>query len=149
MLIVSRQSFACFLVLAGAGCSAGDRPVRQRGLVTLEGQPLAGVTVTFMSENNKRPAWGVTDDEGRFELTTYDPKDGCLPGEYKIIVTAPAPPLPGDLPPGLVAPEVLNAARRAFPPIHPNYQSAEKTPLRRVVPAPAGDIVLGLNNNGS
>jgi hypothetical protein len=115
----------------------------------LDGQPLAGFTVTFISSDNKRPAWGVTDEEGSFELTTYDLKDGCLPGEYKIILTSPAPRLSGELPPGLVPAEVLHSPRRVFPPIHPNYQNAENTPLRRVLPAPEGDIELDLNKYGS
>ena len=85
-----RPLFGIAWLFALAGCSTEGRPVRQRGIVTLEGRPLAGFTVTFMSMQDKRPAWGVTDEDGRFELMTYDPKDGCLPGEYKIVLSSPS-----------------------------------------------------------
>jgi hypothetical protein len=120
------------------GCS--DGPVRQAGVVTLEGNPLAQVTVTFMSTENKRPATATTDQDGRFELTTANHGDGAFPGEYKVVVR----PATEGLPPG--APGAKSKKSTA---LHANYQDAKKTPLRRVVPAPDGEIKLELKNNGS
>src|SRR5437879_6432336 len=119
MLTPYRLFLGFALIVSMAGCSGNDRPVRQKVNVTLEGEPLAGVTVTFMSTANKRPAWGTTDEEGSFELTTYAAEDGAVPGEYKIIVNSATPPGAGDLPEGLISPEVIKASRRKLPPIHP------------------------------
>src|ERR1700737_3459055 len=46
MLVSLRPILGVALALGVAGCSAAGRPVRQKGVVTLEGQPLAGFTVT-------------------------------------------------------------------------------------------------------
>jgi hypothetical protein len=58
------------------------------GSVTLDGKPLSGATVTFMpvDATSGRMAGGITDDDGQFQLTTFDEGDGALPGEYKATV---------------------------------------------------------------
>jgi hypothetical protein len=38
--------------------------------------------------------YGYTDATGRFQLTTYEPNDGCPAGEYRVTVVWPQP-LPG------------------------------------------------------
>jgi hypothetical protein len=37
--------------------------------------------------DQSRGASGFTDNEGKFELTTYSPGDGALPGDYVITVS--------------------------------------------------------------
>ena len=50
-------------------------------------------------------AYGRTDAEGRFTLTTFDHSDGAVPGEYKVAITCivvehePNPKDPEHLPP--------------------------------------------------
>lgn len=81
------------LLLTGSvvcGCSggAGDRPVTvpAEGQVTLNGKPLANVKVTLMNPNSPRAATGQTDSNGRFELGTFEPGDGAVPGEHQVAI---------------------------------------------------------------
>jgi hypothetical protein len=73
------------VVLIGCGGS-GIAPVR--GVVTLEGAPVAGATVLFMPDGpgGGRPASGFTASDGTFRLTTYKPDDGALPGDYRVLI---------------------------------------------------------------
>lgn len=75
-------------VLAGCG-GAADRPdlVPVKGTVLLNGQPVSGATVTFSNEKAPRSAQGVTDAEGKFQLTSYDTNDGAIEGEHSITIT--------------------------------------------------------------
>src|SRR5262249_50056903 len=74
-------------VVGGAGCG-GKKPVKVEGTVTLDGEPLAGVTVSFRPKGDEtgRSANGMTGSDGTFRLTTFMPNDGALPGEYTIVV---------------------------------------------------------------
>jgi hypothetical protein len=74
--------------LAGCGGGAGDAPetVAAKGTITVEGQPMAKLSVAFMPANGK-PAMGETDDQGNFTLTTNVPGDGAVVGTYKVSVT--------------------------------------------------------------
>ncbi len=69
------------------GCG-DDRPdtLPAGGTITYNGQPVAEARVMFLVEGG-RPASGMTDSEGRFELTTFEPGDGALPGEHKVTVS--------------------------------------------------------------
>lgn len=134
------QSLAMGSMFLLAGCTPG--PTRQRGVVTVDGVPLAKASVTFIpTDDTKRPASGTTDEDGRFELMTLNPGDGAMAGEYKVIVK---PGTTGGLPPG--APGGKKADTQG---IHPNYLDVRKTPLLRKVPAPEGDIKLELNKSGT
>lgn len=102
---------ACALVV---GCDGDDGPkvYKSSGVVTLDGEPLANVNVLFQSSGGK-PAIATTDDEGKFQLGTFKPSDGALPGVHKVAVTENSdtpPPMPG-------TPEYAAAARKppAFP----------------------------------
>ena len=80
-----------FLLLWCAALAAGcgsDRPetVPAGGTVTYNGKPVAEARVMFMAEGG-RPASGVTDAEGCFELMTFAPGDGALPGEHVVTVS--------------------------------------------------------------
>jgi hypothetical protein len=116
------------------GCS-GSGPVPVNGIVTVEGVgPLADVNVTFVPTATKgRPANGKTDSEGRFQLTTFAPQDGVLPGEYKVVISVvnpPGPPWKQQDPPRTV-------------PILPAYGNPQQTPLIQIIP-PDGEIRLEL-----
>lgn len=72
------------LVAASIGCGSGLVPAE--GLVLLDGQPLAGATVTFMPQAKGRPASAVTGADGRFKAALPDGKGGLAPGEYRVVV---------------------------------------------------------------
>ena len=85
----------CF---TGCGGSDGPQPVSAGGVVTHNGKPLAGAKVVFAPDNQGRIAEGTTDEDGRFELTTFEPGDGALVAKHGVAVIArgPAkPPVPG------------------------------------------------------
>ena len=113
---------AAALLAALAGCSRG--PARPKvaplhGRVLYKGQPLAGYDVTFMCPGSPRYSYGVTDEEGHFTLTTFEPNDGAVVGENKVTVfklVRPPRELGGDVP----DPEVYmrEMARVTKPPPH-------------------------------
>src|SRR5260370_29576410 len=76
------------VILTAAGCG-GAKTVKVEGIVTLDGKPLPGATVSFMpvdESRSARVASGQSDADGNFRLTTFRTDDGALPGEYKVIV---------------------------------------------------------------
>lgn len=77
--------FLSAVILSTAGCGKG-KTIKVEGVVTLDGKPLPGATVSFMPVGEGRPASGRTDADGRFRLTTYRTDDGALPGDYKVVV---------------------------------------------------------------
>jgi len=74
-------------VLAAAVCLTGcsSRPQVQ-GVVTLDGTPVEGATVSFISADGKDIFTGFTDASGKFTLQGNDQKPGAAPGTYKVTV---------------------------------------------------------------
>ena len=78
---------AVALVLLPSGCGGKYKPVPVEGIVTLDGKPLEGATVSFVpADGAGRPAGGLSDAEGVFQLTTFKEDDGALPGNYRVVV---------------------------------------------------------------
>ena len=80
------------LALVAAGCSHSSGPVCHpvRGQVLYDNRPLAEALVVFhplesAAANHPRPL-AHTDQNGRFELTTIQRRDGAPAGEYAICV---------------------------------------------------------------
>lgn len=57
------------------------------GNVTMFGSPLGGATVSFAPQEGQPTATGMTDDQGNFQLTTYDFGDGAAAGKYSIVIS--------------------------------------------------------------
>lgn len=71
------------------GCGGGaDTPelVPVSGTVTVDGQPVEGVTVMFAPKASGRKATGVTNSEGRYELVYTAGNYGATPGEYRVVI---------------------------------------------------------------
>ena len=74
---------------AVGGCSANHnqdhRPklVPVHGVVLFNGKPLEGAGVTFTNSTAGVTAYGQTDAEGKFTLTTFTAGDGAAPGRKK------------------------------------------------------------------
>jgi hypothetical protein len=83
----------CLAVLVGlAGCASesrrdGPEMVDVTGTITLDGEPVEGAHVRFSPETRGPAAFAVSDKRGRYELRTFDPGDGAIPGKYGISVT--------------------------------------------------------------
>lgn len=81
--------FACLLggllfLLAGCG---GQRFGDVTGKVTLDGEPLVGATVEF-SPAGGSPAYGVTDEQGRYKLLFSSEQGGAPVGEHRVRITS-------------------------------------------------------------
>ncbi len=102
------------------GC--GQAPtVKVTGTVTVKGQPAEGVQVTFLPTSG-RPASGVTDAQGKFELSTFKQNDGAMPGEQTVTLGEYYP--PGKPPPMPRGNEPLPSR---FP---PSYSDTVNSPLK-------------------
>ena len=93
------RSYLAFVYLAclAAGCGGARedewtkrRPAVYpvRGKVLYKGEPVAEATVSFESIGSDKPvgASGLTDEDGEFGLTTFDPGDGAIAGEHRVMV---------------------------------------------------------------
>ncbi len=77
---------------SGSGSTIALAPVK--GKVTLGDKPVAGVTVSFMTEKAPRFAVGETDAEGNYQLTMFDKNDGAAIGQNVVTITSSSPPGP-------------------------------------------------------
>jgi hypothetical protein len=59
------------------------------GAVTYQGEPVAGAQVSFMAPEAARAAFGKTDAQRRFRLSTYGTNDGAVIGTHTLTVSKP------------------------------------------------------------
>lgn len=71
------------IALATGGCGSGTVPVT--GVVKFNGEPVAGATVTFISEDGKDVYSGFSSPTGEFEVLSGTVR-GARPGQYKVTV---------------------------------------------------------------
>jgi hypothetical protein len=127
--------------LAAVGCGSRGPAVQMvEGVVTLDGEPLAGATVSFSPAGSKGalPAAGLTGADGTFRLNAVHGAasgGGTTVGEYVVTVTKDevtdaggSGPLDGDDLPPYKPPVVKHLVPEA-------YSSASKSPLRATVVA--------------
>jgi hypothetical protein len=103
---LSRTSLiALFWLIAAsliAGCSGRDpnlpEVARVKGIVMFEGKPLPEGEVHFVPEDPQaNPASGMINEDGTFELSTYERYDGATVGKHKVTINIP-PHLDGSIP---------------------------------------------------
>lgn len=88
-----KPTYRFWLVFAAlalcAGCGGRDLPdlAPVSGTVTLDGQPLSGVLVSFYPQSGGRPGTGVTDEQGHYELMYVDGEEGTKLGPSRVEVT--------------------------------------------------------------
>ena len=73
--------------LSAAGCGDPDAPeiARVTGTATRGGKPVPNLTVNFMPTDG-RPSWGITDDQGHYELEYNADYKGAKTGHHKVYV---------------------------------------------------------------
>jgi hypothetical protein len=92
--VVSLAAVCCLCGCGGGGDSDRPETYPVTGTVTYNGAPVEGASVTFspnvpisqVGQGGARGAFGVTDAEGKYQLTTFAPQDGALPGEYRVSI---------------------------------------------------------------
>lgn len=88
------MSLLCLAVLQGCGNSGEYAVVPVSGVVTCQGKPVANATVNFSPKasadrsalNPGKLALGITDEQGRFQLTTYENNDGVIIGTHIVTI---------------------------------------------------------------
>lgn len=147
--MISRfMPFACgCLLLAGCNRSALHSV---EGVVLLDGQPLPSASIQFIPQGTGQDATGATDDQGRFVMSTNDPRDGVAAGKYKVVIT----PRQTATPPQQFASadEAMRAAAAPRPmPAASNfpqqYTRADQTPLTQEVPVKERKVTIELKSN--
>ena len=77
------------LVLLPLGCGGGGSDLDLKGVggtVTLDGQPLPDATVVFTPKGGGRQVFGLTDEDGEYELAYTTSGEGAPPGEYIVAI---------------------------------------------------------------
>lgn len=87
MITRLRNVYSVLALVVCCGCGRGTVDFQAR--VTLDGKPLEGASVTLIGsgETRNRPATGISDAAGHVRFTTFEPDDGALPGEYKVLIS--------------------------------------------------------------
>lgn len=87
LLMLSMMAFC--VSVAGCGGAGSDQPDLGlvKGVISFEGQPLPGASVTFMPVSG-RPASAKTDDAGYYELVYIRNTPGCKTGMNKVVITS-------------------------------------------------------------
>jgi len=100
-------------IVCGCGGS-GDAPklFPVEGILTIDGAPVANVTVSFIPDNSrgaKGPASsGLTDATGKFSLKGPDGRPGAIPGFHKVTASCPFDLNKGSSPTGEAPPKDAN-----------------------------------------
>jgi hypothetical protein len=157
-------------ILGMTGCGPSLKTVN--GVVKLDGNPVEGATVSFVSDDGKNVYTGFTDASGNFSLVSSDNKSGALPGTYKVTVVKRAamgggeammPGSPeylkqmekdakegskhqpkGGLMPGMMPKGTMTSGEKSdLPNI---YSSSATTPLSVTVPPSSQPVVLDLKS---
>ncbi|TWT40690.1 carboxypeptidase-like regulatory domain-containing protein [Botrimarina hoheduenensis] len=85
--------FYCLVAAVLAGCGQSDfAPVS--GVVTYNGSPLGGATVTFRPVDGRQFSYAVTSEDGTYQLVVSGAggHTGAVVGEHRVKVTAVAEP---------------------------------------------------------
>lgn len=124
--------------LALVGCSPSPKLVPAKGIVKLDGKPVAHVHVCFWPEEDgadlmKRGyGMGISDVEGHFVIKDLYGNEGIFPGKYKVTVSLYVDRKGKPIPPNSKPDEVYGGARDIMP---RQYNDPRTTPLRAEVPA--------------
>jgi hypothetical protein len=123
--------------LSATGCGP-SRPavVPAAGIVTLDGQPLAGGFIRLVPAAS-RPATGEIGPDGRFTLGTFAAADGCVPGTHGVEVIGPLPG-GGETSAAVPAPTVTVPAR---------YRDAQTSGITITITGPTRDLTIPLTTD--
>lgn len=146
-----RKIYLVFLAVVLSGCGSNSPMVPVSGIVKLDGQPLVNASVSFVPQGNGKQATGTTDEKGKFVLSTIDPRDGAMPGTYKVVIAPNT--AASDIPEGLSASEAMEADAAAAAKgkktkgaqVPEAYSRSDKTTLTQEVPS-KGEVVFDLKS---
>lgn len=140
-------NLVCVLSLVFAGCKqSGPVVVPASGIVTLDGKPLVGARVTFISDlppsTKEFPPTpqGTSDDTGRFKLSISGADEGAVPGKYKVIVSLIVAKEGVAIQPGMDVRQLMMSgqAEESVPAV---YTDPARTPLNVEIPVDGSDAL--------
>jgi hypothetical protein len=147
---IARFVIVFSLVLIATGCHSKNGPVDVEGVVLLDNEPVAEATVLFIPEGGTgQPAHGMTDENGKFRLSTFQENDGALAGAYKVTVTKSVPPPqppeaePGDSRSIMAHFKAIKQHKQEKSPLPAVYANEKTTPFHYSVPV-QGKLILEL-----
>lgn len=140
----SRSILFCAMIVALClGLSGCGRLVTVEGQVLCDGKPLEEAGVVFIPQDfterraGTRTAFGTTDADGKFRLTTVD-RQGVVPGKYKVTVSKKVPP-PDFKPPPAGKLAMMPTWVEVLP---AHYTDPERTPFHVEIPKEGKNDVL-------
>ena len=126
----------------GCGSSKVEYPAKVfpvTGQVMWQGKPVAAADVTFFNPETNRSAFGRTDEEGRYQLTTFVANDGAVAGRQIVTVskieavadTSPVADVDSAdyVPPSIVPPKAVKKPDKPKSLIPEQYGSQTTSPL--------------------
>lgn len=111
------------------------------GTVKLDGKPLANAGLMFIPATGGKTAgaYGMTDENGKYELTTgagQKSYKGAVAGDYKVCVSVMVGTDGKPLPPDPEKPPAMRAGRESLP---PKYSEPMSTTLKVTIGPSGGD----------
>ncbi|MDR1962732.1 MAG: carboxypeptidase-like regulatory domain-containing protein [Planctomycetaceae bacterium] len=83
-----------FVLVVSVFSGCGRTPIKTdyvEGVVTYNGSPVPDATICFspIEKGQGAPAYGITDQQGKYKIQTFlgTPNRGTTPGEYIVLVT--------------------------------------------------------------
>lgn len=137
------------LIVMSVGCGGASLTVPVSGTILLDGQPLKNASLHFVPQTGGRDATSTSDESGKFVMSTFEPRDGVVKGNYKVVVT---PNIAVEETSFESADAAMAAATAAKPPKTASssfpsaYTRVDQTPLTIEVPAPE-PIVFDIKSN--
>ena len=127
------------LLIPVIGCDPKGRGLKVEfveGVVTLDGEPVEGATITFIPVNEgegAESAIGRSKEGGKYKLSSMngDPEKGAIAGEYRIIVTKTDVHTPSTE--GMTYEQASNVTAIHTEVLHAIYRDRTKTPLTATV----------------
>ncbi len=145
---------ACLALWGLVGCGGGakDKPklYRVTGAVTYKGQPVPGAKVMFLGDGKSPPAVGVTDDGGKFVLSSLA-GTGAVAGKHPVMIikntdAAPEAPVDTSMEAAAKAAQTKTATAKEASLIPAKYANAATSGLEFEVKSSGNDFTIELKD---
>jgi hypothetical protein len=154
-MMQKRLPFIClfFVILVTAGCSHESKIATDvvKGKVTLDGEPIGGVSINFTPEGNAggRSAYGVSREDGTYTLSTLGGAagQGTTTGKYIVTVSKIIEESTGKQEPDPNDPTQMREQKIAKDMLPLKYKNAKSSPLKVTVHSGKNTIDLALEKN--
>ena len=143
---MSRLVLIFFVLIAACplvGCGGKPNMVSVKGKVTFDGKPLKGCKVAFTAKvtefdpERHGTGYGITDENGMYELQHPNGTKGIFPGTYRVTFSAWVDNKGNVIPPEAKPSEVPGGVKNLLP---PKYETLSDTPESASVGSSGGEF---------